>query len=209
MAGLVQETIDETREKAVENISEVAMEVLEFSVITSEIDSMLDNEIQEIIDGEIHSQKEDTERMRLNMVEKRKRKAEKRKREETGDNIDPHITKRKNNESVEYITDDDSIGINETDDDLTVLKKIQSNRVILNVGGARFETSRRTLRKDPNSLLAKLFTTEYSIIPQGHSIFIDRDASHFKVMLNYLRYGLEINPAIGKKIFTGIKKKRM
>ena len=40
VAGLVQETIDETREKAVENISEVAMEVLEFSVITSENDSM-------------------------------------------------------------------------------------------------------------------------------------------------------------------------
>ena len=45
MAGLVQDTIDETREKAIENISEVAMEVLEFSVTTSEIDSMLDNEI--------------------------------------------------------------------------------------------------------------------------------------------------------------------
>ena len=124
------------------------------------------------------------------------RKAEKRKREETGENLDPHITIRRNNESMEYITDDDSIGINETDEDLNFLKKIQSNRVILNVRGARFETSRRTLRKDLNSLLAKLFMTEYSIIPQGNSIFTDRDASHFKVIFNYLRYGLEINPAI-------------
>ena len=124
------------------------------------------------------------------------RKAEKRKREETGENLDPHITIRRNNESMEYITDDDSIGINETDEDLNFLKKIQSNRVILKVRGARFETSRRTLRKDLNSLLAKLFMTEYSIIPQGNSIFIDRDASLFKVIFNYLRYGLEIKPAI-------------
>ena len=78
MAGLVQETIDETREKAIENISEVAMEVLEFSVTTSEIDSMLDNEIQEIIDSEIHRQEEDTERMKWNMGEKQRKEKEKR-----------------------------------------------------------------------------------------------------------------------------------
>ena len=175
------------------------MEVLEFSAIPSEIDSMLVNEIQEIIDSEIHRQQEDTERMRLNMGEKWDRKAEKRKTEETGPNIGPHITKRTNYESVEYVTDDDRIGINETDEDLKFFKMIQSNRVILKVKGARFETSRSTLRKDPNSLLAKLFTTEYSIIPQGNSIFIHRDASHFKVILIYLRYGLEINPAIHPK----------
>ena len=34
--------------------------------------------------------------------------------------------------------------------------KIQKS---LNIGGARFETSRSTLRRDSNSLLAKLFTT--------------------------------------------------
>ena len=69
----------------------------------------------------------------------------------------------------------------EMDDDLEALRTIQSQKVILNVGGARFETSRLTLRRDPNSLLAKLFTTESSIIPQGNSVFIDRDASHFKL----------------------------
>ena len=57
------------------------------------------------------------------MGEKWERKAEKRKREETGENIDPHITKGSNNESVEYITDDDRIGIYETDEDLIFFEK--------------------------------------------------------------------------------------
>ena len=82
------------------------------------------------------------------------------------------------------------------DEDLEVLRRMQSTKVILKVGGARFETSPLTLWRDPNSLLAKLFTTESSIIQQGNSVFIDRDASHFKTILNYLRYDLEINPAI-------------
>ena len=84
----------------------------------------------------------------------------------------------------------------ETDEDLRFLKDVQTNKVILNVGGARFETSRLTLRKDPESLLARLFTTESSVVPQGNSIFIDRDPSHFKVILNYLRYDLNFNTAV-------------
>ena len=68
--------------------------------------------------------------------------------------------------------------------------------MILNVGGVRFETSRLTLTKDPESLLAKLFTKDSPIIPQGNSIFLDRDASHFRVILNYLRYDYDVNPAL-------------
>ena len=84
----------------------------------------------------------------------------------------------------------------ESDEDLRYLTDIQCNKVILNVGGARFETSRLTLRKDLESLLARLFTTESSVVPQGNSIFIDRDASHFKLILIYLRYDCQINQAI-------------
>ena len=76
------------------------------------------------------------------------------------------------------------------------MKDVQTNKEILNVEGAWFETSRLTLRRDPESLLARLFTTEFSVVPQGKSIFIDRDPSHFKIILYYLRFYCEINPGV-------------
>ena len=56
-------------------------------------------------------------------------------------------------------TDVTETEINNTgnDNDLENIKKIQGCKVVLNVGGARFETSVLTVRKDSNSLLAKLF----------------------------------------------------
>ena len=39
---------------------------------------------------------------------------------------------------------------NEEEEKLEYLRRIQKNRVVLNVGGLRFETSRLTLNKDPN-----------------------------------------------------------
>ena len=74
--------------------------------------------------------------------------------------------KRRISESVVCNLDDETeYNMMETDDDLKILKEIQSDKVILNIGGARFETRRLTLRKDPESLLAKLFTTESSVAP--------------------------------------------
>lgn len=61
------------------------------------------------------------------------------------------------------------------DSDFIYKEKMQSSRVILNVGGAIFETSIFTLTHYPESLLAKLFTQRGPMIPQGNS----RDASHF------------------------------
>ena len=85
---------------------------------------------------------------------------------------------------------------NEEEEKLEYLRRIQENRVVLNVGGLRFETSRLTLSKDPNSLLAKLFTKGSTIVPHGNSVFLDRDASHFRIILNYLRYDCQVeNPA--------------
>ena len=84
----------------------------------------------------------------------------------------------------------------ETDQDLMYIANSQGSRIILNIGGARFETCTQTLKKDPQSLLAKLFTPDSPIVQQGNSVFIDRDVSHFKVILNYLRYDLDLNPAV-------------
>ena len=85
---------------------------------------------------------------------------EMRKLDRTDLNQEPREKKR--NESVDRINDKEMLNHSEKDDDQETIEKIQRCRVILNIGGVRFETSILTLRKDPNSLLAKLFTKESS-----------------------------------------------
>ncbi|VDN31787.1 unnamed protein product [Cylicostephanus goldi] len=59
--------------------------------------------------------------------------------------------------------------------------------VVLNVGGTKFETSLETLRKNPGprdrSVLADLNYVE------GEEFFINRDPTHFNMIINYLRNG--------------------
>ncbi|KAI9024419.1 BTB/POZ protein [Phycomyces nitens] len=74
--------------------------------------------------------------------------------------------------------------------------RLQEERIKLNVGGQYFETSLSTLRRDPNSLLAAMFSGNGMISrdPDG-SYFIDRDSTYFRLVLNYLR-DLRIPPSI-------------
>ncbi|KAI9319731.1 BTB/POZ protein [Dichotomocladium elegans] len=66
--------------------------------------------------------------------------------------------------------------------------------VKLNVGGEIFETKIDTLRKDENSLLAMMFSGRHQMVSDetDGSYFIDRDPTHFRNILNYLR-GKKIN----------------
>ena len=65
-----------------------------------------------------------------------------------------------------------------------------SSTVKLNVGGKHFATSVQTLRKDPNSMLAAMFSGKFDMKPsEDGSFFIDRDGTHFRFILNYLRTG--------------------
>ena len=65
-----------------------------------------------------------------------------------------------------------------------------SSTVKLNVGGQYFVTSVQTLRKDPNSMLAAMFSGKFDTkISEDGSFFIDRDGTHFRFILNYLRDG--------------------
>jgi len=67
--------------------------------------------------------------------------------------------------------------------------------VKLNVGGKPFVTTVETLTKDPNSMLAAMFSGRFD--PQPHedgSYFIDRDGTHFRFILNHLRDGELILP---------------
>ena len=56
-------------------------------------------------------------------------------------------------------------------------------------------TSLQTLRKDPNSMLAAMFSGKFDTKPsEDGSFFIDRDGKHFRFILNYLRDGELILP---------------
>ena len=70
-----------------------------------------------------------------------------------------------------------------------------SSTVKLNVGGQHFTTSVQTLKKDPNSMLAAMFSGKFEMKPsENGSFFIDRDGTYFRFILNYLRNGELILP---------------
>lgn len=60
--------------------------------------------------------------------------------------------------------------------------------VKLNVGGRMYMTSVYTLSRDQNSMLAALVSGRHPVPQQPDgSYFIDRDGTHFRYVLNYLR----------------------
>eukprot|EP00971_Amphidinium_carterae_P281039 5580224-Amphidinium_carterae.1 len=61
--------------------------------------------------------------------------------------------------------------------------------VILDVGGCRFKTSISTLCRDRGSMLAAMFSgIGFDMRPsEDGGFFIDRDGTHFRYILNYLR----------------------
>jgi hypothetical protein len=68
--------------------------------------------------------------------------------------------------------------------------KFQSGQVKLDVGGHRFTTSLSTLTKDEDSMLAVMFSGRHELTQNGEgAYFIDRDGTHFRYVLNYLRDG--------------------
>ena len=73
------------------------------------------------------------------------------------------------------------------------LQETQEERIILEVGNQQFHTSRVTMREDPNSLLAMLFRKGCPLRPSTScgrpTYYFDRDSSHFRFILNYLRNG--------------------
>ena len=59
--------------------------------------------------------------------------------------------------------------------------------VNLNVG---FTTSLQTLTKDPDSMLASMFSGKLEVTPlEDGAFFIDRDGKHFRFILNYICTG--------------------
>ena len=66
--------------------------------------------------------------------------------------------------------------------------------VTLDVGGQMFKTQISTLTKYPGSMLAAMFNhQDQGMVPMAKTkdgaYFLDVDPSHFREILNYLRYG--------------------
>ena len=79
--------------------------------------------------------------------------------------------------------------------------------VKLNVGGHKYSISLSTLRQYPDTMLGAMFSGRYTLISEADgSYFIDRDGTHFRHILNFLRSpnafqaGLHLPPAVMKEL---------
>ena len=84
---------------------------------------------------------------------------------------------------------------------------MQASSIIkLNVGGHYFTTRLQTLTKDPNSMLAGMFSERFEEkLGEDGAFFIDRDGSHFRFILNYLRTE-ELTLPVGANFLQELKK---
>ena len=69
------------------------------------------------------------------------------------------------------------------------LKHVHFSKTLkLNIGGQLFTTSLETMKKDPGSMFHAMFSERFDTKPaEDGSYFIDRDGTHFRYILNYLR----------------------
>ena len=71
------------------------------------------------------------------------------------------------------------------------------NAINLRVGGKDFVTTMPTLRADPKSILAAMLTLRSPFRPSvKRKFFFDRDPTHFRLILNYLRGNAHIEAAV-------------
>jgi len=73
----------------------------------------------------------------------------------------------------------------------------KSERIKLNIGGVKYETTLHTLQQYPDTLLGKMFSEKNRHIvykDEEGFYFIDRDGNLFSIILNYHRYGQVIIP---------------
>jgi hypothetical protein len=79
--------------------------------------------------------------------------------------------------------------------DFPKMQKFHGKPIKLDVGGTVFKTSLETLTKESDSMLASMFSGRFGMKAQDDgSFFIDRDPTHFRYILNFLRTGKIIVP---------------
>ena len=179
VASITDQSVEEVVENANTVVGECAYELLELFVIEKGIEEAVEKVSEELVEEQMHEREI-----------KRKRKAEVIENEvenevqsETSDQTEAESERLLHKESKKRRK------IKEKHELQAYLQRIQENKIILNIGGTRFETSKETLTQDPKSLFALLFEDEPPIHPVGNSFFIDRDPAHFRLILNYLRGG--------------------
>ena len=68
------------------------------------------------------------------------------------------------------------------------INRISGQKITLDIGGYKCSTSLQALRAEPESMLGTMFSGRHPITKQNDgSVFIDRDGTHFRIILNYLR----------------------
>ena len=80
----------------------------------------------------------------------------------------------------------------EWEEEKAKLHRFDDCKIVLDVGGTCFSTSCSTLTKYPESMLGIMFSGRHDIEAMkcsDGSFFIDRDGTHFRHILNYLRDG--------------------
>nr|XP_022344376.1 uncharacterized protein LOC111137272 isoform X2 [Crassostrea virginica] len=93
---------------------------------------------------------------------------------------------------------------------MSEMYKIQDSRIKLDIGGLLFTTSLTTLNRDPDSMLAAMFSGRHELKKEdgNGSYFIDRDGTHFRYILNFLRDGeikdgtIPENPNLWRELLT-------
>ena len=64
----------------------------------------------------------------------------------------------------------------------------QTSKILLNVGGHRFETSLQSLTSVPHTYFASLFSGRFELVSDAEGVyFIGRDGKNFHYILNFLR----------------------
>ena len=77
------------------------------------------------------------------------------------------------------------------------LQHSQEEQLILRIGERDFCTSRVTLRADSESIFAAMLEPDSPFRPYGRNMyFIDRDSTHFRLILMYLRNGAHIDAGV-------------
>ena len=75
-------------------------------------------------------------------------------------------------ESVERVVLSSSL--DEVDELLQALQHTQEHKVLLNIGGVKYETSQVTLRNDPSSVCSIMLLPNSPFRPSGNVFFFDR-----------------------------------
>lgn len=68
-------------------------------------------------------------------------------------------------------------------------QQVQEERIVLNIGGQCFQTSKVSMRADPGSKFGRMMRRDCPFRPAKNTYFFDRDPSHFRFILNYMRNG--------------------